>query len=83
NGKMLDESSYLKPTVKTYAGSFLKEGEEVTVPQGSFLAFGDNRPYSSDSREWGFVPKDFIIGESFFAYWPLPLAGLIKNPYSN
>ncbi|MDO8621261.1 MAG: signal peptidase I [Candidatus Levybacteria bacterium] len=83
NGKMLDESSYLKPTVRTYAGSFLKEGEEVTVPQGSFLAFGDNRPYSSDSREWGWVPKDLIIGHSFFAYWPPPLAGLIKNPYSN
>lgn len=81
NGKMLDESSYLKPTVKTYGGTFLAEGEEKTVPQGSFFTLGDNRSGSSDSREWGWVPKDLIIGQSFFAYWPPAFLGLIKNPY--
>lgn len=81
NGKKLDESAYLKPEVKTYGGSFLKEGDEITVPQGYFFALGDNRSYSSDSREWGFVPKKNIIGTSFFVYWPVTTAGLIKNPY--
>ncbi len=83
NGKLLNESVFLKPTVKTYGGTFLQEGEEKTVPPDSYFTLGDNRPYSSDSREWGFVQKDLIIGQSFFAYWPPPLAGLIKNPYSN
>lgn len=81
NGKLLDESAYLKPEVKTYGGSFLREGEEVTVPEGYFFVLGDNRSYSSDSREWGFVPKRNIIGSSFFIYWPINTAGVIKNPY--
>ncbi len=82
NGKILDESKYLKPNVKTYAGAFLKDGQEVTVPPGNYIAMGDNRPYSSDSREWGFVSKDYIVGLSFFAYWPLEEMHVIKNPFN-
>ncbi len=81
NNSLLDESKYLKSSVKTYGGSFLKEGEEVIVPEGYFFVLGDNRSYSSDSREWGFVPKKNIIGNSIFVYWPLRNAGVIKNPY--
>ena len=82
NGKKLDESAYLDSDVRTYGGSFLNEGESVTVPPGYFFALGDNRSYSSDSREWGFVPKENIIGNSIFIYWPVNDAGVIKNPYS-
>jgi len=81
NGKMLNESSYLDPFVKTNAGSFLKEDEEITTAKNAYFVLGDNRPYSSDSREWGFVPKKSIIGESFFVYWPLKSMGLIRNPF--
>jgi|SRR3989344_3852607 len=81
NGKLLDETKYLNESVKTYGGSFLKEGQSLTVPQGYFFVLGDNRSYSSDSREWGFVPKKNIIGVSFFVYWPLNSLGIIKNPY--
>ena len=81
NGNLLDESKYLNSSVKTYGGSFLKENDSVTVPQGYFFVLGDNRSFSSDSREWGFVPKKNIIGSSFFIYWPLSAAGVIKNPY--
>ncbi len=81
NEKQLDESKYLDASVKTYGGSFLKEGQTVTVPEGYFLVLGDNRSYSSDSREWGFVPKKNIIGVSKFIYWPASDAGLIKNPF--
>lgn len=81
NGEILDESAYLSPDVKTYGGSFLREGESVTVPEGYFFVLGDNRSYSSDSREWGFVPKRNIVGSSFFIYWPINSAGLIENPY--
>lgn len=83
NGEILDESKYLKSDIKTYSGAFLKEGQEITVPPDYFLTMGDNRAYSSDSREWGFVPKDFIIGTSFFAYWPIQEMRLISNPRSN
>ena len=81
NGVLLDESKYLAPTVVTYPGSFLREGEEVTVPQESYFALGDNRAESSDSREWGFVPRKNIIGESFFTYLPLNKIGIIENPF--
>lgn len=81
NGKLLDENKYLKPDVKTYAGSFLRENEEVTVPFDNFLVLGDNRSFSTDSREWGFVPRKNIVGKSFFVYWPVSQLGEIKNPY--
>jgi len=81
NGKKLNEDAYLSSEVKTYGGSFLKEGDSVTVPPGYFFVMGDNRSYSSDSREWGFVPKENIIGNSIFIYWPINSAGAIKNPF--
>ncbi len=81
NGKKLDQSAYLKPDVKTYGGSFLKENQTVTVPDGQYFVMGDNRPYSSDSREWGFVKKSALIGESMFVYWPVTRMRIISNPY--
>ena len=80
NGQKLDQSSFLKPDVKTYGGSFLKDGDTVTVPSGEYFVMGDNRPYSSDSREWGFVPAGNIIGESMLVYWPINQWEVVKNP---
>jgi signal peptidase I len=82
NAKLLDQSGFLSSDVKTYGGSFLKEGEPITVPEGEFFVMGDNRPYSSDSREWGFVKREEVIGESFFIYWPLNRSEVVKNPYA-
>ena len=42
---------------------------EVVVPPGSFFAMGDNRDSSLDSRYWGFVPRDNIIGKPLIVYW--------------
>lgn len=81
NNRKLDESAYLKNDVKTYGGAFLREGSTATVPPGEYFVIGDNRPYSSDSREWGFVPKDKMIGRSLFVYWPPDRMRLVKNPF--
>jgi signal peptidase I len=43
---------------------------EITIPPGHFFMMGDNRGESADSREWGPIPKKWIIGEAFFTYWP-------------
>lgn len=80
NGVILNESEYLSPLVVTKGKEFLKEGEKITVPANNYFVMGDNRPDSSDSRSWGFVPREDIIGKSFFRYWPPNEIGLIKTP---
>lgn len=42
---------------------------EVVVPPNSYFAMGDNRENSLDSRFWGFVPRDYIIGKPILIYW--------------
>ena len=81
NGKKLDESAYLHSDVRTYGGSFLKDGEPYTVPEGNYIVFGDNRPFSSDSREWGLLPTNMIIGKSMFVYWPVNVMRVVHNPF--
>lgn len=41
----------------------------IKVPEGHFFMMGDNRDNSEDSRYWGFVPRDNIIGEPVIIYW--------------
>ena len=74
NGKMLEEN-YLASTLYTSGGLFLPNDKEVVVPQDHFFVLGDNRPYSSDSRAWGFVPRQNIIGRAWLVYWPPQKAG--------
>ena len=76
------ESPYLKSDVRTYGGSFMKEEVTVTVPTDNYIVMGDNRPFSSDSREWGFLSKSKIIGKSQFVYWPINTIRWIKNPFN-
>lgn len=44
-------------------------GTELIVPEGSYFALGDNRDHSLDSRYWGFVPRENIIGKPLVIYW--------------
>jgi len=44
-------------------------GDEIVVPPGKYFAMGDNRDRSQDSRYWGFVDRDAIMGRPFLIYW--------------
>jgi signal peptidase I len=44
--------------------------KEVTIPDDTYFMMGDNRGHSDDSRFWGPVPRDWIIGKAFATYWP-------------
>ena len=44
-------------------------GDEMVVPPGKYFAMGDNRDRSQDSRYWGFVDRDAIMGRPFLIYW--------------
>jgi signal peptidase I len=48
----------------------LSEGRELKIPDGKFVALGDNSGNSLDSRYWGFVPEKAVIGKAFFIYFP-------------
>lgn len=63
DGKLINEP-YLK------AGDYPPYGPE-TVPKGKFLVLGDNRRQSADSREWGLLSRDSLIGKAWFIYYPL------------
>lgn len=78
NGQQLIEP-YLAEEVITPGGAFIQEDEEITIPQNQYFVMGDNREHSSDSREFGPVTKEEIIGQAFVRYLPITRFTLIKS----
>lgn len=76
NGQPLSEI-YIPDTYQTLAGEYT-QGRTITLGPNEYFAVGDNRPYSSDSRAWGPITKDDIVGRAFFRYWPPQVVGAIQ-----
>jgi signal peptidase I len=62
---------YVSPVQPEWAREIRKyiQGDELVVPPGKYFAMGDNRDHSLDSRYWGFVDRDAIMGRPFLIYW--------------
>jgi signal peptidase I len=58
----------ISPRWETELPSHVQEGDLV-VPPGHFFAMGDHRAVSLDSRYWGFIPQENVIGRPMFIYW--------------
>lgn len=76
NGKVLNEPYTGSARTEAYGGG---RQTRWTVPPGELFVLGDNRTRSSDSRDWGMVPIDKVVGGAMFLYWPLSEAGGIPG----
>ncbi len=73
NGVMAEED-FINPCGNTGSCNFPKA---ITIPPDEYFMMGDNRGSSDDSRFWGPVPRDWIIGDAFFTYWPPDRIGFL------
>ncbi|MBD2198548.1 MULTISPECIES: signal peptidase I [Calothrix] len=86
NNKPLPEDNYLKNQrtvidVCTSGAQVPFLAKPQTIPPNSYLVLGDNRNSSYDSRCWGVVPQQNIIGRAVLRFWPLnQVGGLDKSP---
>lgn len=70
NGELLDESYITRPTYGDYG--------PLDVPPLHVFVLGDNRGFSNDSRAFGPLPLDTVIGRAWFSYWPPDQWGLVQ-----
>jgi signal peptidase I len=73
NGVVKSDESYILPC---QGGSSCNLPEEITIPPDHYFMMGDNRGSSDDSRFWGPIPRDWIIGKAFATYWPPDRIGI-------
>lgn len=69
--------SYLSENTCTFGGPKLREGRAVRLDENQFFVFGDNRENSADSRVFGVVTEDRILGKVVFRFWPFNILGFL------
>jgi signal peptidase I len=76
---VLLEEDYLAPGTRTQSRSVIHTGDFFETGDG-YVVMGDNREFSFDSRNWGVIEKEDIIGRAWLRYWPPSALGLISPP---
>jgi signal peptidase I len=71
--RILDESEYLPDA---YTNGEIK----VSLSENEYFVLGDNRDFSSDSRRWGALSREFIVGKVYLRAWPFTALAKIEAP---
>lgn len=78
NGEYLPEP-YVPEDMLTKEMRIMESDFEYTIPADSYMVLGDNREKSTDSREWGFVKSENMIGRAILVYYPLKNIRFVKD----
>jgi signal peptidase I len=70
NGLLLNEEYIFEAPL--YSG-------EWTVTEGSLFVLGDNRNNSNDSKDWGLLPQENVVGRAVLIYWPPPMWSVLEH----
>lgn len=77
DGKVITEGAIAR--IHYYnMGTYGAEGKAVKVPDGNLFVMGDNSAASHDSRFWGFVPQELVVGKAECIFWPINRIRWIK-----
>ena len=79
NDKPIDEPYIMSPDdyIPCSDGMFCGP---MKIPAGNYFMMGDNRGNSQDSRFWGFLPEERVIGKAIFLFWPLNRLNIFQRP---
>lgn len=83
DGKVLDEEYIDYASSLTLIKNSDNATLDVTLSDDEYFVLGDNREHSSDSREWGTLPEENIIGKAWVSIYPWDIFGFIPSPTYN